>query len=198
MPDEPSSNPSASEKPLTGPAVGPTINIGEEFGTARRNLPPAKIVGIAILSIAVVGGILAFLQRAKPQGQGSLDFVSTAEMPGQTAVMVAATVTLRNSSQKALWIHTIGAMLQTADGKEYTDPVAASAVDFERYFEALPSLREHATAALLPETKLMPGDEKTGTVIVSFPVDRAAFDGRKSFKVLVQPYDQVLPIELGQ
>ena len=27
---------------------GPGINIGEEFGTAKRNFPPAKIVGIVL------------------------------------------------------------------------------------------------------------------------------------------------------
>ena len=94
-------------------------------------------------------------------------------------------------------MHTIGATLVTADGKEFKDN-AASAVDFERYFQALPTLREHATDALVPELKLMPGDQKRGTVVVSFPITLDQFNSKKSFKVVIQPYDQPVPVELGQ
>ena len=55
MPDPtpvPPSTPSSSPvtPPAQPPAVpsGPTIHIGEEFGTARKNLPPVKIVLIAV------------------------------------------------------------------------------------------------------------------------------------------------------
>ena len=55
---------------------GPGINIAEEFGTAKRNLPPAKIVGIVLAVAVVVVGIFAFLERAKPQGGGSIDNIA--------------------------------------------------------------------------------------------------------------------------
>jgi len=42
-----------AEQTATAP-TGTSFNIGEEFGTAKRNLPPAKIVAIAIGVVAVV------------------------------------------------------------------------------------------------------------------------------------------------
>ena len=199
MADETSNTPETASGAQTSAdlGTGSTINIADEFGTAKRNLPSGKIVAIVLAVLVVVAGIFAFVQRAKPQGQGSLDFVSVADMGDGKSIMVAATVTLQNSGQKPLWIHTIGATRLPATGGEIKD-TAASAVDFDRYFQALPTLKEHATQALLPEMKLMPGEQRKGTVVVSFPVTSAAFNQKKGFKVVIQPYDQPVPIELGQ
>ena len=196
MADEDTRSPAESQN-TSDLGIGPTINIADEYGTAKRNLPPARVVLIVIAALAVVAGVFSFVQRAQPQGVGSLDYVDVAEMPGQKSVMVAATLTLRNSGKKALYIHEIKGTLTTSDGKKLED-VAASAVDFERYYQALPNLKEHAIDPLLPETKLLPGEQKKGTVIVSFPVDRSGFDSRQSFKVVIQPYDQPVAIELGK
>jgi hypothetical protein len=196
MADEDTRSPAESQN-TSDLGIGPTINIADEYGTAKRNLPPARVVLIVIAALAVVAGVFSFVQRAQPQGVGSLDYVDVAEMPGQKSVMVAATLTLRNSGKKALYIHEIKGALTTSDGKKLED-VAASAVDFERYYQALPNLKEHAIDPLLPETKLSPGEQKKGTVIVSFPVDRSGFDSRQSFKVVIQPYDQPVAIELGK
>src|ERR1039457_2276069 len=50
---------------------GPTINISDEFGTAKRTLPPVKMLLLAMAGVFVIVGIAAFLQRAKPQAAGS-------------------------------------------------------------------------------------------------------------------------------
>jgi hypothetical protein len=189
---EPSANPGA--RPLMNLGPGPGVNIGEEFGTAKRNLPPAKIVVIALAAAAIVLGSLAFVQRAKPQGGGSVDNISAAEVPDQNSVMVAVNVTVRNGGEKPLWIHTIKATLKTGD-HEFSDE-AASAIDFDRYFQAFPVLKEHALAALPPETKIAPGAQAQGTVVVSFPVTKDGFDKRQSLSVVIQPYDQPLPLVL--
>ncbi len=173
---------------------GPGINIGEEFGTARRNLPPARIVAITLAGVAIILGAIAFLGRAKPQGDGSVDNIAAAEVPDQNSVLVAVNVTLRNSGEKPLWIRTVKATLKT-DERDFTDE-AASAVDFDRYFEAFPALKAHALRALVPETKILPGARVQGTVVVSFPVRLDAFDRRKSLSVAIQPYDQPLPVVL--
>jgi hypothetical protein len=175
---------------------GPGINIGEEFGTAKRNLPPAKIVAIVLGIAAVLLGIFAFVTRAKPQGNGSIDNIAVAEIPDQHAVMVAVNVTLHNSGEKSLWIHDIKAKV-TADGGEFSDE-AASAVDFDRYFQAFPVLKEHALPAIPPETKIPPGGQAQGTVVVSFPITKDDFDKRKAFSVAIQPYDQPLPVVLAK
>jgi hypothetical protein len=171
-----------------------SFNIGEEFGTRKRNLPPAKILGIALAIVAVGVGILALLQRAKPQGGGSVDNIAAVEIPDQNAVLVAVNVTLHNSGEKPLYIHTIKATLKTGSG-DFSDE-AASAVDFARYFQAFPALKERALTALVPETKIPIGGQASGTVIVSFPVTQDGFDKRQSLSVIIQPYDQPVPVVL--
>jgi hypothetical protein len=48
----------------------------------------------------------------------------------------------------------------------------------------------------MPETKIRPGNETHGTVIVSFPVNQDDFNKRQSLSVEIQPYDQPLPVVL--
>ncbi len=175
-----------------GPGVG--INVTQDMATPERSLPPAKIVLIALAGLAVVLAIYGFVGRAKPQGAGSLDNVAAVEVPNQNSMLVALTVTLHNSGEKPLWIHNIEGKLKTPS-QEYSDD-AASAVDFERYFQAFPALKQNSQAALMPETKILPGQEARGTVIVSFPVTQADFDKRQSISVVVHPYDQPLPVVL--
>jgi hypothetical protein len=99
--------PTAQQSDQATPEPGTSFNIGEEFGTAKRNLPPAKIVAIALGVVLLVLGALAFLQRATPQGSGSIDNISAVAVEGQNAVLVAVNVTLRNSGAKPLYVHTI-------------------------------------------------------------------------------------------
>ncbi len=182
-------------QPPSPPEPITEFHIGDEFGTTRRNLPPAGIVLICLAAVAVIVGIFAFKERQKPQGAGSIDFVAAAEVPGQNMILAAITLTLRNTADKPLWIHTLKSQLTTADGKTFDDD-AASAVDLDRYFQAFPALNESSEPPLSPETKLLAGAEHRGTIIVSFKVTREAFDQRKSLIVTIQPYDQVLPVVL--
>jgi hypothetical protein len=93
-----------------------------------------------------------------------------------------------------VWIHGIHVHLKTAN-QEYSDD-AASAVDFERYFQAFPSLRTGAIQPLLPETKILPGNSARGTIIVSFPVKQEDFDKRQSVSAVIMPYDQPVAVTL--
>lgn len=202
MPDETPKPPAVPTEPQPtapkppgldlGPGVG--INVTQDMATPERSLPPAKIVLIALAGLAVVLAIYGFVGRAKPQGAGSLDNVAAVEVPNQNSMLVALTITLHNSGEKPLWIHNIEGKLKTPS-QEYSDD-AASAVDFERYFQAFPALKQNSQAALMPETKILPGNEARGTVIVSFPVTQADFDKRQSISVVVHPYDQPLPVVL--
>jgi hypothetical protein len=193
MADTPTPPPSQPATPPAAPKLD--FHIGDEFGTAKRNLPPAGIVLICIAAVAVIVGVLAFVQRQKPQGAGSIDFINAAEVPDQNMILVALTVTLRNTGSKPLWIHTVKSQLKTSDDKTFYDE-AASGVDFERYFQGFPVLKENSQPPLPPETKLLPGAEQEGTVIFSFPVSKQAFDQRKSIALTIQPYDQPLPVVL--
>jgi hypothetical protein len=185
-------------RPVDAPATGAPVtdfDIGEEFGTAKRTLPPARIVMICMIAIAVIVGIFAFKERAKPQGAGAINFVSSVDVPNQNIILAAITFALRNTADKPLWVHTLKAHLVTADGKTYDDE-AASVVDLDRYFQAFPPLKESSEPPLSPETKMLAGTEKKGTIVVSFPISKEVFDQRKSLSVRIQPYDQPLPIIL--
>jgi hypothetical protein len=175
-----------------GPGVG--VNVTQDMATPERNLPPAKVVLIVLAVLLVILAIYGFVGRAKPQGAGSIDNMAAVEVPGQNSMLVAVTLTLHNSGEKPLWIHSIKGKLKTAS-QEYSDD-AASAVDFDRYFQAFPALKQNAQSALMPETKILPGNETHGTVIVSFPVNQDDFNKRQSVSVEIQPYDQPLPVVL--
>jgi hypothetical protein len=195
MPDPtpaPPSSPAAQPVPPT--PAGPTINIGEEFGTARKNLPPAKIVLIAVGMVLVVVLIASFVKRAKPQGGGSLDKVTAVEIPDQGSTMVALTFTVTNGSDKILYVHDLHGTIKTDAGVLSAE--AVSAVDFDRYFQIFPSLKDGTQAALSPETKIQPGETVHGTIIVAFPVTLEAFYKRNSTSVAIMPYDQTVPIVL--
>jgi hypothetical protein len=171
---------------------GPTINIGEEFGTAKKNLPPAKIVVIAVVAVAIVVAVASFVKRAKPQASGTLDNVVAVEIPGQNSTMAALTFTLDNTSGKILYVHNVQGVLKQTSGDSTAD--AVSAVDFDRYYQAFPALKNGAQPALTPETKIQPGETVTRTIIVAFPVTLDAFNHRQSVNVTVWPYDQTVPV----
>ena len=194
LPTTPEALPKTNQPPALdlGPGVG--VNVTQDMATPERSLPPAKIVLIALAGLAVVLAIYGFVGRAKPQGRGAIDNVAAVEVPNQNSVLVALTVTLHNGGEKPLWIHNIEGKLKTSTN-EYSDD-AASAVDFDRYFQAFPALKQNSQSALMPETKILPGGDARGTVIVSFPVTQDVFDKRQSISVVVHPYDQPLPVVL--
>jgi hypothetical protein len=193
MPDQ---TPVPPPNPPAPPAVpaGPTIHIAEEFGTAKKNLPPAKIVLIAIGVVLVVVFVASFLKRAKPQASGSLDSVVAVEVPGQTTTMVALTFTIHNTSEKMLYVRSIQSSIKTGDGDQTVD--AVSAVDFDRYFQAFPALKNGAQPALSPEAEIQPGETTIRTIIAAFPVTLDAFHRRDSTRVIIWPYNETVPVEL--
>ena len=194
MPDQsPAPPPETPPVPATPTEpAGPTINIGEEFGTAKKNLPPVKIVLIAVGAVVVVVLIASFLKRAQPQASGTLDNVVAIEVPGQSTTMTALTFTLHNTSDKALYVRTIEGKLVTSSGENTAD--AVSAVDFDRYFQAFPALKNGAQPPLAPETRMEVGDTVTRTIMVGFPVSLDAFNQRKSVSVVIWPYNYTVPV----
>jgi hypothetical protein len=193
--DTPSPPPAPPSVPASAPSdSGTPFHIGEEFGTAKKNLPSLKIVVISVAVIALIAGIASFVQRPRSATTGSIDDVVSVEVPNQNLMMAAINVSFQNNGTKPYWIHTIKADLETASGTFSDD--AASPADFDRYFQAFPTLKQHALAPLEREAKINPGGHTQGTIIVAFPVTPDAFANRKSLKVTIQPYDQPVPLVL--
>jgi hypothetical protein len=184
----PTPPPPASE---SGPAEQTDFNIGEEYGTGRKSLPPAGIVAICLAVVVAIAAAYALTHRAHPLSSGSIGDIVSVTVPGQDMVMVAVNVSVQNNSEKPSWIHTIQASLDTGNSKLTDD--AAPAVDAQRYFEAFPDLKAHALDILTAETRMNPGEKISGTVVVSFPVKADVFAARKSLTVTVAPYDE-LPV----
>jgi len=185
---------SSPEPPSAGPQTD--FNIAEEFGTAKKNLPPVKIVLIGAGIILLGWAIAALVQRPHSAATGSLDELASVEVPNQNLVMVAINVSVHNGGTKPYWIHTIQAELQTASGNFTAD--AVSLADFDRYYLAFPALKQYAIDPLRLETKIAPGGQIKGTIIVGFPVTADAFANRKLLKVSIQPYDQPVPLVVSK
>jgi len=185
----PPTTPSSPVPPAPTPTPQSDFNIGEEYGTARKSLPPAGIVAICLgVVIAIVAGY-SLTHRARPQSSGSIDGVFAAPMPNQKLLMIAVNISLQNNEQKPTWIKSIRVSSDIAGQKQSDDAVPA--VDAQRYLSVLPELKPHILQMLTPETRINPGDKMSGTVLVSFPVTQEEFAARKSITVTVLPYDEV-------
>jgi hypothetical protein len=186
-----------SDPAVTPPAQPPVpdqptdFDISEEYGTARKSLPPAGIVLICVAVVAVIVAVYALSHRAHALSTGSIDDVVSVPIPGQDMVMVAVNVSLQNNEDKPIWIKTIQATADAGGSKQTDD--AAPAVDAQRYFQAFPDLKQHALDLMTAETRINPRAKITGTIVVSFPVKADAFAARKLLTVTITPYDE-LPV----
>jgi hypothetical protein len=167
------------------------FDIGEEYGTARKSLPPAGIVALCIAVVVAIAAAYALTHRAHALSSGSISDIAFVAVPGQDMVLVAVNISLQNNSDKPSIIRTIQASIDTG-GRTLTDD-AAPDVDAQRYFEAFPDLKAHALDILKVETRTNPGEKLSGTVVISFPVKADAFAARKSLTVTVTPYYE-LPV----
>jgi hypothetical protein len=178
----------ATQKPSKPQYDAGHVPITEEFDSPNRTLPAIVPLAIALVVVVVFVVGIGYIFRAKPVAQGQIDNVFYAAQKDEPNGMVAIQVTLRAVGTKPLYIKSIKADLNTGNDTYSDDAAAAS--DFDRYFQAYPDLRDHAMKPLVVETKIPPGSEERGTVIVSFPVGKDQFDARKSLTVTVEPYDQ--------
>jgi hypothetical protein len=189
MADErPQAPDSPGSSPTTVPLPGP-VHIGAELGELEEKESRFRILmvtGVALAVIAAIVAVISFATRPRPQAKGSIDEVYAVALPGDS-LLVTVKVTFNNIGQKPVWIRGIKAQLTGADGQQYSDE-AANAVDFPRYFQGYPDLRNHSLPALKVETRLAPGEQVQGSVIVGFPVTPDAFGHRKALSVTIYLY----------
>jgi len=178
-------------QPPVPPAQPSDFDISEEYGTARKNLPPVGILLICVAVVAVIVAAYVLTHRAHTVNAGSIDDVVAVEMPGQEMVMAAVNVSIHNNEEKPIWIKAIQ-VTADAGGSKQTDD-AAPAVDAQRYLQAIPELKQHALNFLTAETQVNAMSKISGTIIVTFPVKADVFAARKSLSVSITPYDE-LPI----
>jgi hypothetical protein len=189
MPDTPNSTPPPPAATPSSPAPGPGaghVPMSEEFDRARWTLPPIVPVLIAAAAIAVVLVVVMMGTRVKSDLSGAVTKVASADQQGST--LAAVQIKLDNKFEKLLWLKGISAELETADGRKFRDR-AAGAAEAERDLRAFPALQPARAGSLPEELKIPSGTSYTGFTVFAFPVDQAAFDGRKSLTVRVETYD---------
>ena len=187
MSDPPVTPPPQPEVPAAAEQAA-NFDISEEYGTARKNLPPAGIVAICVAVVVAVATVYALTHRAHARSTGTIEDVVVVPVQGQDMVMVAVNLSLTNKELKPTWIKSIKVAADVG-GNKLTDD-AAPAIDSERYFQAMPELKQHAGNLLTPEMRIDPGSKLSGTVVASFPVKADEFGARKSLTVVVTPYDE--------
>jgi hypothetical protein len=180
--------------PQNSPTAPIPFNIGEEFSSPSKKLPPARIVAACIVVIGVVIAIYAFVKRPHSFSSGSIDTITSVEVPGQNSVLLAMNITIQNNGSIPYVIHDVQASLDTVNG-HFADQVV-SAADFARYYQALPDLKKAPLDPIKPEDRIAPGGVERGTIMVLFPVTQDAFAARKSLQVTINPYDQPVPLIL--
>ena len=166
------------------------VHIAEELRDLEKDDKTKVFVvaGVVLVGLAIVVGIVAYLLRPQAKATGALESAYAVALPGDN-VLVTIKVHFQNVGGKPLWIRNLKGRLTTADGKDYQDE-AASAVDFERYFQGYPDLRDNSLQPLKVETMLRPGEQIRGSVILGFPVTMDNYNSRKSLAVTIEPYDQ--------
>ncbi len=177
--------PPADQEQSTG------FDIAEEYGTARKSLPPAGVVAICVVIVVAVVAVYALTHRVKAHSSGSIDDVVVVPVQDQDMVLVAVNISIESHEDKPSWIKSMQVAADVGGNKISDDAVPA--VDAQRYFGAFPDLKQHALDLLALEARINPGGKLTGTVVASFPVKADAFAARKSLTVTITPYDE-LPV----
>ena len=164
------------------------VPITEEFDSAKRTLPPVAPLAVALVGVLLFILGVAYIFRSKPVAQGQIDRAFAMQQENNAYSMVMMQVTLHNIGDKTLYIKEIKASIVTDQGESTDD--AASAVDYGRYLQAFPDLEMYASDPLKVETKIAPGGEAKGSVLVAFPITKEQFYARKDINVSIVPYDQ--------
>jgi len=100
-------------------------------------------------------------------------------------VLVAVQLEFQNLIKDKLWIKGIKAEIETADGKKNTATLRRPPLTWTVYLKGFPILTEAQGEPLHEDLKIAPGNAKTWMTIYAFPVNKAAFDARKSLTVTI-------------
>jgi len=187
--------------PLSNPGPNPSsdpddaghVPMTEEFDSFKHTMPSAGPVIIAMVLLAVAIGAAAYFLRPTPVASGSIDQAFAVNVPGQDLALATVQLSLTNISKKPLFLKNVKITIRTGKG-EFSDDFG-SVSDFERYFQAFPELRQHSIAGLARESRIAPGGQISGSVVVSFPVSKESFDDRQGMTATVSYYDQ-RPVEI--
>jgi hypothetical protein len=169
------------------------VPMTEEFDSFKHTMPNAIPVVAAMLLVVVVLGILAYVFRYKPVAAGTIDDAFAATIPDQNSSLAIVDVSFQNVSDKPLRLMNVNVAVH-AKGADFNDDFG-SVADYPRYYQAFPTLQQHAREALVRDSKLAPGQRASGSVIVALPLTQAEFDARDSMTVTLH-FDNQRPVKI--
>lgn len=163
------------------------VPITEEFDSPKHTMPDKGPIVIALVLVALVLGVLAWVFRATPVATGSIDEAFAVNVPNQSTVLSTVQLTIKNVSNKTLTLRNINVTVRTDKG-EFSDDFA-NVADFGRYFQAFPELQQHSIEGLPRDLKIPPGAQVSGSVVVGFPITQEDFQNRRAMTASVSFYD---------
>jgi hypothetical protein len=170
----------------------------------RRNFALPILLALGVLAIAA--GLLAyFFPYKKPQlaiTQSSVyvarsvfakqNFANGTDVVGQGAsteedLYVLATVHLDNPLKVPLTLNDFTATITAADGSQMKVG-GVEKPDLATVFTAFPALKAMVGTPLLRESVVAPGQSADGTILLPFPISKAAWDQRQTAIVTIEFY----------
>jgi hypothetical protein len=172
--------------PTPEPQDAGHIPITEEFDSPKHTLPDRGPMIIALVFVAIALAAIVWFFRATPVANGSIDEAFAVDVPNQGTVLATVQLTLKNLTDKPLKLRNVNISVQTDKG-EFNDDFA-SVANFQRYFQAFPELQQHSIEGLPYDLIIPPGNQVSGSVIVSFPISKQDFDARRGLSANVSFY----------
>jgi hypothetical protein len=167
---------------------------------ARRNLLAPVLIAFLLLGIA-----LALVLRYTPHKIADVAIVHTAVYPAHTVFKSETILVGRDRSQDDLYVLVTVAVtdrlnlpiflkdftgtLVTADGEEVPG-TAAQKGELDNLYTTFPAIRPLASAPLLRETLISPGNSESGMVLLHFPVAAETWNHRRSAALNIDLYHQ--------
>ena len=207
MPEN-ATKPSPPPSPQPPPDAG-HVPMSEEFDSPKWTLPPVVPIVIGLGIVLVIIGVILLGGRAKPGGSGGITGVYAVDLKNQPGILAIVQVHMVNIGEQPMWIKSAAVTIETDQGAKWTDQAAAP-MDFKRYFEAIPELKQYEKPPIAAETKIPPGGQLDGMIMVGYPpppepnaatppanFTKADFDKRKSLTVDIDLYDR-RPLQLTE
>jgi hypothetical protein len=168
--------------------------------SARRNL-----LAPVLLAFLILGIVIALVVRATPHKTADLTITRTIVFPTHTVLKSDSTLVGRDQSQDDLYVlatlriddhlhlplflKDFTATLTTAEGEELTTS-AIEKQDLPAVYAAFPAIQSLASAPLLRETMIDPGQSAEGMILLHFPVTQAVWDHRSTAILNIDLYHQ--------
>ncbi len=158
-----------------------------------------------LIAFVVMGLAIALVIRITPRRTADLSILHTSVVPVHTVFKSESTLVGHDQSQDDLYVLTtlriddhlnlpiflkdMTATLTTAQGEELTTS-AVEKQDLPNLYAAFPALKPLASAPLLRETIIKPGESSEGMVVLHFPVTKEVWDHRRIAMLNIDLYHQ--------